>query len=50
VQLARSEGRLLAHVSGTVGNGETRRRLEQALAVSRSLELDKYVKELEVLL
>lgn len=50
VQLARAEGQLVAHVSGGIAEGETRRRLEHALALSRSLELSKYVIELEDLL
>jgi hypothetical protein len=50
VQLARAEGQLLAHVSGEIPEGETRRRLERALVLSRSLELGRYVIELEELL
>jgi transcriptional regulator with XRE-family HTH domain len=50
VQLARAEGHLVACVAGTVPDGETRRRLERALAMSQALDLSKYVIELEGLL
>ncbi len=50
VQLVRAEGRLLSSVSGTVGSGDTRRRIEKALATSESLELSKYIAELKAIL
>lgn len=50
VQLARAEGHLVAYVSGAIEDGDTRRRLEQALVTSREMELSKYVIELEDLL
>lgn len=50
VQLARSEGRLLVHTTGSVGESDSRRRVEEALAQSESLDLSKYVAELEELL
>ena len=50
VQLARTEGRLVLHVSGCLADGETRQRVEDALVTSRALDLGKYVGELEGLL
>jgi transcriptional regulator with XRE-family HTH domain len=50
VQLARAEGHLVVQVSGVIGDGDTRRRLEQALEISHRLDLSKYVIELGGLL